>query len=120
MTESIVTAHNRLEPLVFQAVQYYRAQYPDISHLLADVACIALNHLPARYIRHRIDFAFFNPYATQVHDGEAIKQAVLAAFDYVYMRNATGSRAALKNIHVEVEHDACSTIDLDRIASSQR
>ena len=27
--------------------------------LLEDIACIALNQLPARYIRHEVDMAFF-------------------------------------------------------------
>ncbi|MBK5938840.1 hypothetical protein CCR96_06165 [Halochromatium roseum] len=27
--------------------------------LLADIACLALNNLPARYIRHEVDMAFF-------------------------------------------------------------
>ena len=31
----------------------------DNDDLLADVACVALNRLPPRYIRHEVDFAFY-------------------------------------------------------------
>ncbi len=27
--------------------------------MLADVACVALNRLPARYVRHDVDFMFY-------------------------------------------------------------
>lgn len=29
------------------------------SDYLSDVACVALNRLPARYIRHEVDMAFY-------------------------------------------------------------
>lgn len=32
---------------------------PPDAEYLADVACVALNHLPPRYIRHEIDMAFY-------------------------------------------------------------
>jgi hypothetical protein len=36
------------------------AEYPDFSSdMLADVACVALNRLPARYVRHDVDFMFY-------------------------------------------------------------
>jgi hypothetical protein len=31
----------------------------DESEYLADVACVALNHLPPRYMRHEVDMAFY-------------------------------------------------------------
>ncbi|MCP5326828.1 MAG: late competence development ComFB family protein [Oceanospirillaceae bacterium] len=50
---------------------------------LADLACLALNHLPPRYFRHEVDIAFY----MSVHELEDIRQRVEAAvknaIDYI-------------------------------------
>ena len=56
------SVHNRHEKTVFAAVIAAAARYPGVCHdpeLLADVACVALNRMPPRYIRHSADLAFF-------------------------------------------------------------
>ncbi len=54
--------HNYYERLVFEEV-VRRAQEPEhedyTSDMLADVACLALNRLPARYVRHDVDMMFY-------------------------------------------------------------
>ena len=42
---------------------------------LEDVACIALNHLPARYVRHDVDMAFY----LSTDEREAMQQQVVQA-----------------------------------------
>lgn len=42
-----------------------------------DAACLALNHLPARYYRHSVDMAFFLTGAER----ERMQQRVVAAVD---------------------------------------
>lgn len=49
--------HNYYERLVLDAVNARRLELDDDS--LVDIACIALNELPARYIRHEVDMAYF-------------------------------------------------------------
>lgn len=45
--------------------------------LLEDITCLALNNLPARYIRHEVDMAFF---LTTV-DREQMRNDVIRAVD---------------------------------------
>jgi hypothetical protein len=58
------------------------------------VACIVLNHLPARYLRNS-DAA--------VREDKSIDSAVLAAYDWVYARTALTARELVVNIHPEIE-----------------
>ncbi len=52
--------HNYYERLVFEAVAQRAEAYADFTaDMLADVACVALNRLPARYVRHDVDMMFY-------------------------------------------------------------
>jgi len=52
--------HNYYERLVFEAVAQQSESYPNFTaDMLADVACVALNRLPARYVRHDVDMMFY-------------------------------------------------------------
>lgn len=53
---------------------------------LADVACIALNQLPAKYIRHNVDMTFFLSSSEMQEIDNRIKQAVAMAVAYVESR----------------------------------
>ena len=48
-----------------------------------DIACLALNQLPAKYVRHSIDTAFFLAEGECEDMNKAVKQAVKAAFERV-------------------------------------
>ena len=53
------SVHNFYEHMVFEEIG---RQLQDVSaehDFIADVACVALNHLPPRYIRHHVDMAFY-------------------------------------------------------------
>lgn len=50
---------------------------------LADVACVALNNLPARYIRHQVDMAFYMSSEERENMAKDIKKAVEDAIDFV-------------------------------------
>lgn len=50
--------HNYYEKLVFSEITRNDAVQAD-ENFIEDVACVALNHLPARYVRHDIDMAFY-------------------------------------------------------------
>jgi hypothetical protein len=50
---------NYYEALVVELLSEYASDELD-SDTVNDIACIALNNLPAKYIRHDVDMAFFN------------------------------------------------------------
>ncbi len=84
--------HNYYERLVFEEVARRAQNAPDFtSDMLCDVACVALNRLPARYVRHDVDLMF---YLTE-HERHAIElsmeEALQFAFGFVLER-ATKSR----------------------------
>ncbi len=85
------SVHNHFEEAVFQRVESEAPSYPNLAghpELLADVACVALNALPPRYIRHDIDFNFYVSDQERAQMVAHVNAAVRAAFDFV------GSRAA--------------------------
>lgn len=79
--------HNYYERLVVQEVydQSERVQKGD-RDFLADVACVALNRLPPRYIRHDVDMTFFMSPQDMVEIERKVTQAVSDALHYVESR----------------------------------
>lgn len=70
---------NYYEPLV--AEEILRLQLADASDdYRADIMCLALNQLPAKYIRHEVDMAFYLPQSErldmQMRAREAVERAV--------------------------------------------
>lgn len=52
--------HNYYETLVTEYILNTLAKEDGVDQdFLEDVACLALNQLPARYVRHDVDMAFF-------------------------------------------------------------
>ena len=80
--------HNYYERLVFEEVVRRAQAHPTFTNdMLADVACVALNRLPARYVRHDVDMMF---YLTE----QERQKLELSAAHYVenarrYLREAT-------------------------------
>jgi hypothetical protein len=79
--------HNYYERLVVQKVhdQSERVQQGD-RDFLADVACVALNRLPPRYIRHDVDMTFFMSPQDMMEIERKVSQAVTDALHYVESR----------------------------------
>jgi len=52
--------HNYYEQMVLERIQIVAKERGEVidGDLMEDIACIALNHLPSRYIRHNVDMAF--------------------------------------------------------------
>ncbi len=50
---------------------------------LEDVACVALNQLPARYVRHHVDLAFYLPQQERVEMEQSVRRAVETAREFV-------------------------------------
>jgi hypothetical protein len=92
----IGSIHNTHEKSVFAAVMDMAQHFPHLQHnddVLADIACVALNRLPPRYIRHDVDFAFFQTDRERTETERAIAESVEFAFGFVQARNAMRARS---------------------------
>lgn len=52
-------------------------------NFLEDVACVALNQLPAKYVRHDIDMAYYLTPREREQMEYAVHKAVTAAIEYI-------------------------------------
>lgn len=96
MTKNFASVHNYHEDAVYQRVTELAplfATLADAPDLLADVACVALNALPPRYIRHAVDMMFYMTEAERAKISETVETAVHAAFVFVQSRSASEARA---------------------------
>ena len=95
MQHDFSTIHNHHERAVFEAIMARADMHPHLASdtdLLCDVACVALNRLPPRYIRHDVDFAFYLSEKERNESDLAIKEAVVFAFEFVQARLAMRAR----------------------------
>lgn len=79
--------HNYYEKLVLGEVytQSERARTGD-HDFTADATCVALNHLPPRYIRHNVDMTFFMSPQEMIEIENKVSAAVKFALAYVESR----------------------------------
>ncbi|UUX94834.1 late competence development ComFB family protein [Aquabacterium sp. J223] len=84
---------NHHEQPVLSAVAEMASDYPLLGGpLLADVACVALNRLPPRYIRHPVDLAFYLTEREREDTQRHVREAVEFAFQFVQARVAMRAR----------------------------
>ena len=62
-------------------------EFADDPDFLSDIACVTLNSLPPRYIRHHVDMAFYMTSDEREVMEKSINQAILDAVDFVQSRN---------------------------------
>jgi hypothetical protein len=94
MTPDFTSVRNHNERAVYEAVARHAEQYPGLQHnpeLLADVACVALNRLPPRYIRHEVDLSSTSASGAQRQRTPDL-EAVEYAFGFVQARTAMRAR----------------------------
>ena len=95
MSVDFSSVRNHNERSVCDAVRINAERYPGLSHdpeLLADVACVALNRLQPRYIRHEVDFAFYLSEKERSESERQVADAVDFAFGFVQARSAMRAR----------------------------
>jgi hypothetical protein len=94
MTADFSSIHNFHEQAVFQALMAALPRHPHLqgSELLPDIACVALNRLPPRYIRHSVDFSFYLSEKERADIDEMIAQSVDYAIQFVQARAAMRAR----------------------------
>jgi len=69
------TVHNYYEHLVLSELQRQLSDVSVDADFIADAACVALNHLPPRYVRYDVDMAFY----LSPKESEEMEQKVSAA-----------------------------------------
>ena len=85
--------HNYYERLVFEEVARRADGFPDFSNdMLGDVACVALNRLPARYVRHDVDLMFYLTEQERHTIENALEDSLQFAFNFVKERATKESR----------------------------
>lgn len=95
MSAAFATVRNHNERTVYDAVCRNAGRYPglkDSAELLADVACVALNRLPPRYIRHEVDYVFYLSERERSDSERQVDEAVDYAFGFVQARTAMRAR----------------------------
>jgi len=77
--------HNHYEKLVFDEVLAHQTKLGASfeEEMLEDVVCVALNNLPARYVRHSVDIAFYLTVPEREQMDKLVRNAVKGAFDLV-------------------------------------
>lgn len=85
--------HNYYEQMVIDQVLRSNDRSSTDTDFLADVACVALNRLPPRYVRHDVDMTFFLTPDELDQMVERVVIAVNEAVEYVESREAEASQA---------------------------
>lgn len=77
--------NNYFEKLVFDEIQnkLHANKLDNDEDYLADIACVALNQLPSRYVRHNVDMVFYMTLDEREQNKVVVEDAVLMAVDYV-------------------------------------
>jgi len=88
--------HNYYEQLVFARLgEMVQAEFiaaePDF---LEDVACVALNHLPSRYVRYDVDMVFYMTPTDRERINHEVRNAVSMAVDYVLQHHRRSNPAS--------------------------
>jgi len=81
--------HNYYERRVLQEIVKQSERARMDREFLADVACVALNRLLPRYIRHDVDMTFFMSPQDMQEIETKVSQAVSSALAYVESRDGT-------------------------------
>ena len=77
--------HNYYEKLVIEHIMEHLVGEQQITDqdFLEDVACLALNQLPARYVRHDVDTAFYLSSKERHEMALAVTQAIETAAEHI-------------------------------------
>ena len=80
------TVHNYYEQMVFDQILRANDRANSDAEFMADVACVALNRLPPKYVRHDVDMTFFLTPNDMENMIQNVVEAVNQAIDYVVSR----------------------------------
>lgn len=80
------SVHNYYERMVAERIFALSPRSKADGHFFADVACVALNRLPPRYVRHDVDLTFFLSPVELKALADQVDKAVQEALEYVSKR----------------------------------
>lgn len=80
------SVHNYYERLVTEAILQTQPRANSDYDFLCDVSCVALNHLPPRYIRHDVDMSFYMSPLELDEMHKKVEKAVTHAVEFVESR----------------------------------
>ena len=79
--------HNYYERLVFEMIARQAESHPEFTaDMLSDVACVALNRLPTRYVRHDVDMMFYLTESERHTIESSLDEVLSFAFAFVLKR----------------------------------
>ena len=85
---SIEQIHNYYERLVLDEVIRRVREDPEVTaDMVADMACVALNRLPARYVRHDVDMMFYLTEQERHAIELSLDESLKFAFAFVQQRS---------------------------------
>ena len=87
--------HNYYERLVFEEVARLSQEPAHAGYtadMLSDVACLALNRLPVRYVRHDVDMLFYMTEQERQAIEHAMEEVLKFSFAFVLQRTARAAR----------------------------
>jgi len=79
--------HNYYEKIMIEHLASSNEYLTYDKEFMADVCCIALTRLPARYIRHEIDMSFYLSSDDRLKMNIEVVNAIKAAIDYLNTNN---------------------------------
>jgi len=88
LPSGVDSIHNYYEHLVLEELASTSERARTDGEFLADTACVALNHLPPRYIRHDVDMTFFMSTVELQEIHNKVHTAVAKAVAYVEQSEA--------------------------------
>ncbi len=97
-SSGFASVHNYYEKLVVESLINMNKRAEEDSDFLADVCCVALNHLPPRYIRHDVDMTFFMSPVELYETTEKVREAVADAISYVLEREKEKRKPPIESI----------------------
>jgi competence protein ComFB len=79
---------NYYESLVLSCIQKKLRDQPETrdEEYISDVACVALNQLPARYVKHFVDTRFFESADDILRSDAAVENATVFAIEFINSR----------------------------------
>ncbi len=86
------SVHNYNDRLVYDQISRSITAEQENTNFIADVACVTLNRLPPRYVRHDVDMTFYLSPVELQNILNNIEKEVLAAIKFVDSRNKASKK----------------------------
>jgi competence protein ComFB len=114
----VASVHNYYERLVTETITNSNRRALSDPDFMADVSCVALNHLPPRYIRHDVDMSFFMSPMEREETAKKVQKAVNLALKFVLDHEQDKLEANTQD-HAEEESEEPPTTEAELPAMTE-